>query len=44
MVVSKAKLCHNRESADFYGVVTGLRSEGIGREHEVADAMDALDR
>ena len=43
-VEAKAKLSQNRDDADFSGVVTGLRSEGSGREHEVADAMDALDR
>jgi transcriptional regulator len=43
-VEAKAKLSQNRDDADFSGVVTGLRSEGSGREHEVADRMDALDR
>ena len=43
-VEAKAKLSQNRDDADFSGVVTGLRSEGSGREHEVADQMDALDR
>ena len=42
-VEAKAKLSQNRDDADFSGVVTGLRSEGSGREHEVADQMDALD-
>jgi len=41
-VEAKAKLSQNRDDADFSGVVTGLRSEGSGREHEVADQMDAL--
>jgi len=43
-VEAKAKLSQNRDDADFSGVVTGLRSEGSGREHEVADQMDALER
>ena len=43
-VEAKAKLSQNRDAADFSGVVRGLRSEGSGREHEVADQMDALDR
>ena len=43
-VEAKAKLSQNRDDADFSGVVTGLRSEGSGREHEVADQMDTLDR
>ena len=41
-VEAKAKLSQNRDAADLSGVVTGLRSEGSGREHEVADQMDAL--
>ena len=41
-VEAKAKLSQNRDEADFTGVVTGLRSEGSGREHEVAVQMDAL--
>jgi transcriptional regulator len=43
-VEAKAKLSQNRDAADVSGVVRGLRSEGSGREHEVADQMDALDR
>ena len=43
-VEAKAELSQNRDDADFSGVVTGLRSEGSGREHEVADHMDALER
>jgi transcriptional regulator len=43
-VEAKAKLSQNRDQADFSGVVAGLRSEGNGRELEVADQMDALDR
>jgi transcriptional regulator len=43
-VEAKAKLSQNRDEADFSGVVAGLRSEGNGRELEVADQMDALDR
>jgi transcriptional regulator len=43
-VEAKAKLSQNRGDADISGVVTGLRNEGSGREHEVADQMDALDR
>ena len=38
-VEGKAKLSQNRDDADFAGVVAGLRREGGGREHEVADAM-----
>jgi len=41
-VEAKAKLSQNRDEADFTGVVTGLRSEGSGREHEVAVQMDTL--
>ena len=41
-VEAKAKLSQNRDEADISGVVTGLRSEGSGREHEVAVQMDAL--
>ncbi|HLM06174.1 MAG TPA: FMN-binding negative transcriptional regulator [Blastococcus sp.] len=41
-VEGKAKLSQNRDDADFTGVVRGLRTEGGGREHLVAEAMTAL--
>lgn len=41
-VEAKAKLSQNRDDADFAGVVAGLRREGAGREHAVADSMAAL--
>jgi len=41
-VEAKAKLSQNKDDADFAGVVAGLRREGAGREHEVADAMSQL--
>jgi transcriptional regulator len=41
-VEGKAKLSQNRDDADHAGVVAGLRREGGGREHQVADAMAAL--
>lgn len=41
-VEGKAKLSQNRGAADFAGVVAGLRHEGAGREHQVADAMATL--
>jgi len=41
-VEGKAKLSQNRDDADHAGVVAGLRREGAGREHQVADAMAAL--
>jgi transcriptional regulator len=41
-VEGKAKLSQNRDDADFAGVVAGLRREGAGREHQVADAMALL--
>ncbi len=39
-IEAKAKLSQNRDEADIRGVVAGLRSEGGGREREVADAME----
>ncbi|WP_116453153.1 FMN-binding negative transcriptional regulator [Blastococcus litoris] len=41
-VEGKAKLSQNRDDADFAGVIAGLRREGAGREHQVADAMAVL--
>jgi transcriptional regulator len=41
-VEGKAKLSQNRSEADSAGVIEGLRREGGGREHAVADAMEAL--
>jgi transcriptional regulator len=41
-VEGKAKLSQNRSEEDISGVIEGLRREGGGREHEVADSMDAL--
>ncbi|MGY1803613.1 FMN-binding negative transcriptional regulator [Blastococcus sp. SYSU D00922] len=41
-VEGKAKLSQNRDDADVAGVIAGLRREGAGREHQVADAMVAL--
>jgi transcriptional regulator len=41
-VEAKAKLSQNRDDMDFGGVVAGLRREGGGREHQVADAMATL--
>jgi transcriptional regulator len=41
-VEAKAKLSQNRDDADVAGVIAGLRREGGGREHRVADAMEAL--
>ena len=41
-VEGKAKLSQNRSLADRAGVVAGLRREGAGREHQVADAMEQL--
>ena len=41
-VEAKAKLSQNRDDADAAGVVAGLRREGGGREHQVADDMVAL--
>jgi transcriptional regulator len=41
-VEAKAKLSQNREDPDFAGVVRGLRREGGGREHAVAESMAAL--
>jgi transcriptional regulator len=41
-IEGKAKLSQNRDDADFAGVVAGLRREGAAREHQVADAMEAL--
>ncbi len=40
-VEGKAKLSQNRSEEDQAGVVDGLRSEGGGREHEVADLMES---
>ena len=40
-VEGKAKLSQNRSEQDQAGVVDGLRSEGGGREHEVADLMES---
>jgi transcriptional regulator len=39
-VEAKAKLSQNRSEEDRQGVVEGLRREGAGREHQVADEMD----
>ena len=39
---AKAKLSQNRDDVDFGGVIAGLRREGGGREHQVADAMATL--
>ena len=39
-VEGKAKLSQNRDDVDFAGVVAGLRREGGGREHDVAEAME----
>jgi transcriptional regulator len=39
-VEGKAKLSQNRSEEDHAGVMDGLRREGGGREHEVADLMD----
>jgi transcriptional regulator len=41
-VEGKAKLSQNKDDADAAGVITGLRREGAGREHAVADAMAEL--
>jgi transcriptional regulator len=41
-VEAKAKLSQNKDDADFAGVVAGLRREGAGREHAVADTMAGL--
>ena len=41
-IEAKAKLSQNKDDADFAGVVAGLRDEGAGREHAVADSMAAL--
>ena len=41
-VEAKAKLSQNKDDADFGGVIAGLRREGAGREHVVADAMATL--
>ena len=41
-VEGKAKLSQNKDDADFAGVVGGLRREGGGREHAVADTMATL--
>lgn len=41
-VEGKAKLSQNRDDPDHAGVVAGLRREGGGREHQVADAMAVL--
>jgi transcriptional regulator len=41
-VEGKAKLSQNRSDVDVSGVIEGLRREGGGREHAVADSMDAL--
>ena len=43
-VEAKAKLSQNRDDADFAGVVEGLRREGAGRDLEVADQMEDLER
>lgn len=44
-VEGKAKLSQNRSDEDRTGVIDGLRREGGGREHALADAMAAeLDR
>lgn len=43
-VEGKAKLSQNRSAEDRAGVVAGLRREGGGREHEVAEAMDRAGR
>ena len=42
-VEGKAKLSQNRSDEDRAGVVEGLRSEGDGRERQVAEAMTRLD-
>ncbi len=41
-VQGKSKLSQNKSEEDRAGVVRGLRSEGGGREHDVADAMEKL--
>ena len=41
-VEGKAKLSQNRSEEDRAGVIRGLRDEGGGREHEVAEAMTQL--
>ena len=41
-VEGKAKLSQNRSDDDHAGVVAGLRREGGGREHAVAEAMERL--
>ncbi len=43
-VEAKAKLSQNRSEEDVAGVIDGLRLEGAGREHAVADAMEQLTR
>jgi transcriptional regulator len=43
-VEGKAKLSQNRDDADVDGAIAGLRREGGAREHQVADAMEALRR
>ena len=43
-VEAKAKLSQNRSEEDRAGVVDGLRREGGGREHEVADRMEQVRR
>jgi transcriptional regulator len=43
-VEAKAKLSQNRSEDDVAGVIAGLRREGAGREHQVADAMERLPR
>lgn len=43
-VEGKAKLSQNRSEADQAGVVDGLRREGGGREHDVADLMELQQR
>ncbi len=39
-VEGKAKLSQNRSEEDRRGVVDGLRREGAGREHQVAEEME----
>ncbi|MDP9868069.1 MULTISPECIES: FMN-binding negative transcriptional regulator [Streptosporangium] len=41
-IEGKAKLSQNRSDADYAGVIEGLRREGGGREHQVADSMAEL--
>ena len=43
-IEAKAKLSQNRSAEDRAGVIDGLRREGGGREHEMADVMAARER